>query len=151
MADALNVRLLVRRTFCIIGVYKKEIHMLEMAVVTCLALNIYHEARGESVDAQMLVAEVTLNRAAERKQTVCETVWEDDQFSWTNDGKSDRPKNLEAYALAVLLANKALTDPDSLMGSGATHYHEQSIHPAWADKLTLLGQYGNHIFYTDNL
>lgn len=125
--------------------------MLEMAVVTCLALNIYHEARGEPLDAQLLVAEVTINRAKERKQTVCDTVWEDDQFSWTSDGKSDTPKDLEAYAQSVLLASAALTDQDTLFGSGATHYHEKSIHPTWAKHLTLLGQYGNHIFYTDKL
>ncbi len=125
--------------------------MIGMAAVTCLALNLYYEARGESLDAQMLVAEVTINRAAQREQTICETVWEDDQFSWTNDGKSDQPKDLEAYSQAVILATQALYTPSSLLGSGANHYHEQSVHPAWASKMTRLGQYGKHIFYTDKL
>jgi N-acetylmuramoyl-L-alanine amidase len=125
--------------------------MLEMAIVTCLALNIYHESRGESIDAQMLVAEVTINRAQEENKTVCEVVWEEDQFSWTNDGKSDRPKDLDAYAQSVILANQALTDPSSLLGSGANHYHEASVHPSWAKHMTRLGQYGKHIFYTDKL
>jgi spore germination cell wall hydrolase CwlJ-like protein len=123
--------------------------MLDMAIVTCLALNIYHEARGESLDAQLLVAEVTINRAQEDNKTLCEVVWEDSQFSWTNDGKSDKPKDLEAYAQSVILANQALTDPASLLGSGANHYHEASILPKWAKHMTRLGQYGNHIFYTD--
>lgn len=125
--------------------------MLEMAVVTCLAMNIYHEARGEPIDAQMLVAEVTINRAEERGETVCEVVWEDDQFSWTSDGKSDRPKDLEAFSQSVIIAQQALSNPSALLGSGANHYHEASIHPAWADRMTRIGRYGNHIFYTDKL
>ena len=111
----------------------------------CLALNIYFEARGEPIDGQLLVAETTINRAADRHQTICEAVWDDDQFSWTRDGLSDTPSDANAYDLALQLAQQALAG-DHLY-SGTDHYHEVSINPPWAKHLTVLGRYGNHIFY----
>ena len=111
----------------------------------CLALNIYFEARGEPIDGQLLVAETTINRAADRHQTICEAVWDDDQFSWTRDGLSDTPRDAKSYDLALQLASEALRG-DHLY-SGTDHYHEVSINPPWAKHLQILGRYGNHIFY----
>jgi N-acetylmuramoyl-L-alanine amidase len=111
----------------------------------CLALNIYFEARGEPIDGQLLVAETTINRAADRDQTICEAVWDDDQYSWTNDGLSDTPRDAAAYALSTQLAQEALAGKH--LYTGVDHYHEASINPAWAEHLTMLGRYGNHIFY----
>jgi spore germination cell wall hydrolase CwlJ-like protein len=124
--------------------------MLAEAVV-CLALNIYFEARGEPLDGQLLVAEVTLNRAKNRNQTVCEVVWDKKQFSWTHDGKSDKPRDLKAYAHALDLAEQVLIDPDKvLLGTPANYFHATHIKkPKWAKKMTVLGKNGNHIFYTD--
>ena len=51
----------------------------------CLAMNIYHEARSESMQGQIAVAQVTLNRVEHDKwpSTICEVVYEPKQFSWT--------------------------------------------------------------------
>ena len=53
----------------------------------CLALNIYHEARGERVEGQIAVAHVTMNRVNHEKwpSTICEVVYQPKQFSWTHD------------------------------------------------------------------
>ena len=37
--------------------------MLAQGALLCLALNIYHEARGEPLKGQIAVASVTMNRA----------------------------------------------------------------------------------------
>lgn len=116
-----------------------------MTSLLCLALNIYFEARGEPIDAQLLVAESAINRSIERDQTICEVVYDPDQYSWTNDGRSDKPRDMEAFAVASSIAQQAI-DGDHLH-SGVTHYHEASIYPHWADDLKVLGRYGNHIFY----
>ena len=43
--------------------------------ITCLARNIYHEARGEPLEGQYAVAEVTMNRKARTpSSTVCSVV-----------------------------------------------------------------------------
>lgn len=120
--------------------------------VLCLALNIYHEARDQTVDGQLMVAEVTLNRVASKlfPNEVCEVVWQPGAFSWTTDGLSDEPKDTQAFAQAVLIAYQAVQYPDSLLGTDATHYHEKSIHPYWADTLVQIGRLDDHIFYTEN-
>ena len=124
--------------------------MLE--AVMCLALNIYFEARNQPIDGQLMVAEVTLNRVAspDFPNSVCGVVWQPGAFSWTNDGKSDKPRDLKAFAQSVIIANEVLNDPSVLLGTPATYYHEKSIHPYWADKYVEVGQIGDHIFYTES-
>jgi N-acetylmuramoyl-L-alanine amidase len=124
--------------------------MLE--AVLCLALNIYFEARDQSIDGKLMVAEVTLNRVAspDFPDSICAVVWQPGAFSWTQDGKSDTPRDLKSFAESVIIANDALYNPSILLGTSATYYHEQSIHPYWADTLVSLGKIGSHIFYTES-
>ena len=51
--------------------------------IECLAMNIYHVARGVPVVGQIAVAQVTMNRVEHNyfPDTVCTVVWEEDQFS----------------------------------------------------------------------
>src|SRR3954462_7592620 len=55
--------------------------------VECLALNVYYEARGESLAGQYAVAEVTMNRKAALgfPKTICEVVYQRSAFSWTGE------------------------------------------------------------------
>src|ERR1700685_3362122 len=52
--------------------------------ILCLALAMYHEARGESEAERLAVAEVVYNRAVHTDSTICGTVWADNgsQFQW---------------------------------------------------------------------
>ena len=106
----------------------------------CLALNIYHEARGESIEGQRAVAAVTLNRTVDPRwpNNTCDVVYQPYQFSWTTNPTPI--KEPEAFALALNLALEAEPDPDF-----GTHYHAISIQDPWG--LPLLGQVGNHRFY----
>lgn len=120
-----------------------------MTALTCLALNIYFEARDQSIDGQLMVAEVTLNRVAspDFPDTVCDVVWQSGAFSWTHDGKSDKPEDVQAFTQAVLLANDVLRDRSILLDTEATFYHEKSVRPYWVDSVTQIGMVGDHIFY----
>jgi len=119
----------------------------------CLALNVYFESRGESKIGQESVAWVTLNRVASGKfpNNVCDVVWEDKQFSWTHDGKSDKPKDQEAWLLAQKIANQVIdtygveSDPTE----GAIFFHSDYVNPYWTDKVTKVVQIDNHIFYKE--
>ena len=53
-----------------------EIPEIDLAELDCLALNIYHEARGETYQGKVAVANVTLNRVAHSKypDSVCGVV-----------------------------------------------------------------------------
>ena len=84
------------------------------ATITCLAQNIYFEARDQPTIGQRAVAEVVLNRVHDPRwpDTVCEVIregptysWKQDypikhrcQFSWYCDGLSDKPKDQRAWS-----------------------------------------------------
>lgn len=123
-----------------------------------MALNIYHEARGESTVGQYAVAHVTMNRA-QTPDNVCKVVLEKNQFSWTNQHvawkhkrpvlkKSGVPTDSMAWTVAQLVAESTLSRTAGDFTGGAKFYHEKSIRPSWANaKMVRLHRYGNHIFY----
>lgn len=116
--------------------------MIESAVF-CLAINIYHEARGEPLEGQYAVALVTLNRAEHNLTNVCKVINKKAQFSWT----LKRPfiHNPKAFELALTVARRAVSMQD--FTNGATHYHSVKITPYWQNSMHFVGRWGNHLFY----
>jgi spore germination cell wall hydrolase CwlJ-like protein len=114
-----------------------------------MAVAIYFEARGESIDGQMMVAETIINRMADDRwpDTACEVVQQPRQFSFYSDGRSDRPRNMEAYTKAVLVAQEAMMGGH--MNTGALYYHTADVRPVWRHDLQVIGRVGNHIFYSN--
>jgi len=128
--------------------------------VSCLALNIYHEARGEPIDGMLAVGFVTLNRVTDKyhPDTICEVVWEKRyskkhkrhiaQFSWTLDGKSDKPKEKEAWDYAQKLATFLYEGNWRSIVDNALYYHADYIKPNWDfSKIQKVASIGKHIFY----
>lgn len=119
------------------------------AEIECLATNIYFEALTESEAGQVAVANVTMNRVKSKHfpNSVCEVVWEPKQFSWTHDGKSDRPssqkKYKEVYEIAKAVYNGDIID----ITEGATFYHADYVNPPWAKVMDRVTQIDRHIFY----
>jgi len=127
-----------------------------MTATMCLALNVYFEARQESLAGQLAVAQVTLNRVTDDRypDTVCDVVWEDKQFSWTHDGKPDDPTRMDyldvqAWHTVRKLAESVINDKSLLPGITATHYHAVEVNPFWASHYEFDGQIGGHVFYTN--
>lgn len=125
----------------------------------CLALNIYHEARGEPLAGRVAVAFVTLNRVESPyyPDDVCAVVWEKRwrsdlqryvaQFSWTLDGASDQPSDRRAWHDALELARRVLArHPENNVGD-ATLYHAHHVEPHWASHRERVRRVGQHIFY----
>ena len=123
--------------------------------VTCLALNVFKEARGEPVQGQHAVALVTLNRVYRSglSKDVCEVVFEHKQFSWTitdTEGGVLHPhkrpdRTSKEWKRAEQSAREALYMED--FTGGATHYHEIKIKPYWSTSMERVGRWGNHYFY----
>ncbi len=119
----------------------------------CLAQNIYFESRGESTVGQEFVGWVTLNRVmnSDFPGEICKVVWQKDQFSWTHDGKSDTPKDKDAWATAQVIAGEVITayGVDRDPTEGATYFHATSVKPDWAKSFERVVRIDNHIFYVD--
>ena len=133
------------------------------AAVLCMALNIYHEARGEPLAGQIGVAHSVLNRMADSRypDTACEVIkqakyhgWDminpiryKCQYSWFCDGLSDKPQDGKAMLEATILAQHVLAGKSIDITEGATHYHADYVHPYWADEMTTTVKLGSHIYY----
>jgi spore germination cell wall hydrolase CwlJ-like protein len=143
--------------------------MLETAVVaiglqlTCLAVTVYHEARGEPLVGQLAVANTVINRVHDSRwpNTICDVVkegptlaWDKTkpikhkcQFSYFCDGKSDTPTDPVAFNQAMQVAEEAWYSYNLSLdiSEGSTFYHSVDVEPQWRYKH--LVQIGNHIFY----
>ncbi len=126
--------------------------------IHCLALNVYHEARGEPKAGQYAVAEVTMNRVASRRfpDTVCEVVYEKrwdrirkrhvGAFSWT-ELEAVSTSDEKAWKRAMEVAEDAYYAKAAQRMSGALFYHARHIRPSWARKKVRIARVGRHIFY----
>ncbi len=126
----------------------------------CLAQNIYFEARGESIHGQLAVALVTMNRVRSPRypNDVCRVVWQRRQFSWTHDGKSDRPRDKAAWRQALQIAdfvyNKYTKLPEKVrravdITNGALYYYAPKLaQPYWARHKQVTARIGGHVFLT---
>jgi len=124
----------------------------------CLALNVYHEARGEPAEGQYAVAEVTLNRVASPRfpDTVCEVVreqrWDEIRkryvggFSWTEFYSVPDPEG-EAWELARQVAEDVYHRRVPPRVDGALFYHATYIRPSWASHQKRVTRIGRHVFY----
>ena len=137
--------------------------ILETAFM-CMALNMYHEAKNQSMLGQIAVGQVVMNRVEDTRfpDNVCDVVTEavtykgtdkpvlhKCQFSWYCDGQKDEPKyhseewwNAQEYA-SIVLSGTIVLD----VTEGATHYHATYVRPAWAKTKTRTTRIDRHIFY----
>lgn len=122
---------------------------VEANEVKCLAENIYHEARGESIIGQLAVAKVTLNRVKSKKykNTICQVVNQYKQFSWTNSSIKYKEKDEDWIIIYELARTLLKPGVEFLIGFKATHYHAKSVNPGWGFEVYAI--IGNHIFYVE--
>ena len=136
--------------------------MILETALTCLALNIYHEARSQSLVEQLAVSQVVMNRVADSRfpSTVCEVVTQGItyknsdkpvihkcQFSWYCDGKSDKARQKKAWEVALRVANGVYYGNIDDIVQGSTHYHAHYVQPSWAETKTYIIRIDDHIFY----
>jgi hypothetical protein len=119
--------------------------------MVCMGLNIYWEARNQTVAGQLAVAQVTMNRVNDPRypDDVCEVVYDHKQFSWYWDGKSDTPKEKKAWEKAMIVASAAVDGSGHAELQGVTHYHAVYIQPYWKDYMTKVTLIGDHVFYAE--
>jgi Cell Wall Hydrolase len=117
----------------------------------CLATAVYFEARGETLDGQLAVAQVVMNRAQSGRYPTswCAVVKQRAQFSFVRAGgrfpaiKADCPQWARAQAIARIATKRLVSSlsPDVLW------YHANYVAPSWGRRLNRVSQIGAHIFY----
>jgi len=118
--------------------------------ILCLALNVYHEARGASQEEQMMVAKVTINRANLNRwpPNICSVVYQTTnvngrtvaQFSWVTRTGDVVPGEHDAWLLAQRVAYLAYIDADIYDRTyGATYFYSRQIgRPEWARRMEVI-------------
>lgn len=130
----------------------------------CLAMAIYHEARGETEDGQWAVANVIINRAFSKKypSTICGVVYQNAdkgryrcQFTFACDGRSDVATEPGAWRRSVRLAEEAYAayakgDGVDMLPRSVLYYHTTAVAPHWSKSFKRVAAIGSHIFYSPN-
>jgi spore germination cell wall hydrolase CwlJ-like protein len=117
----------------------------------CLAGAVYFEARGESLEGQLAVAEVVLNRASSKKypKGICQVVTQPWQFSFIQKGEFPPiNKASKSWSKAVAIAKIAQGKLDGTLTDDVLWYHADYVSPSWGKRLDREKKIGLHIFYS---
>jgi spore germination cell wall hydrolase CwlJ-like protein len=126
-------------------------HGRQDAQQLCLAKAVYFEARGESLQGQLAVAEVVLNRAASGRypSTICNVVTQPWQFSFIRRGRFPKVRtSSEAWRKALAIAEIASRGLADAVAPNVLWYHASYVSPSWGRRLTRVTRIGTHIFYS---
>lgn len=120
--------------------------------LACLASAVWHEARDQTREGQIAVAEVVLARTASGHypKRACAVIAQRSQFSFVSNGvvPSVPKEDLEdMMAIAKGVASGALHS----RFKGAMWFHATYSSPEWASSQIRLGRIGAHIFYKSRI
>jgi N-acetylmuramoyl-L-alanine amidase len=116
----------------------------------CLATAVYFEARGESLEGQLAVARVVMNRASSERYPpdYCGVVKQHAQFSFVRHGQFPRIDTVSAaWSRAQGVARLAMANVIPSVGSDVLWYHANYVAPSWGHRLNVVQKIGAHIFY----
>jgi spore germination cell wall hydrolase CwlJ-like protein len=118
----------------------------------CIAVAVYHEARGETVEGQLAVARVIMNRAASGKypSSWCGTVKQPWQFSFVNPRTGHIPfvdESSVSWRKALGVTRLAVADAVPTLTKDVLWYHATYVAPSWGRRLSFAQKIGTHIFY----
>ena len=118
----------------------------------CIAIAVYHEARGETLDGQLAVAKVIMNRAASGKypSSWCGVVKQPWQFSFINPRSGHIPyvdQGSAAWRKALGVTRLAVANAVPTLSNDVLWYHADYVAPSWGRRLSFVQKIGTHIFY----
>jgi len=114
----------------------------------CLAGAVYFEAKSETLEGQLAVGRVIVNRARSGRfpASYCGVVFQHSQFSFVRG--SEMPAFSRAsrtWRNAVAIARIADEGSWSSPAEGALFFHAARVSPGW--RLTRVARIDNHVFY----
>lgn len=96
------------------------------STLLCLTLNIFHESRGETIEAQEAVAAVTINRARKYSKSICKVVHQPAAFSWTRHSNL-KVKDKVAFERAKRIAAYCLRGKINKRMKGRLYFNEKGL------------------------
>lgn len=134
--------------YALVGRYSTTAQLDEET--NCLATAVYFEARGESLEGQLAVARVVMNRAASGRYASdwCGVVKQPAQFSFVRHGQFPAIDNASAaWGKAEAIARLAVANVVPSVDSNVLWYHADYVAPRWGHQLNVVEKIGAHIFY----
>jgi N-acetylmuramoyl-L-alanine amidase len=116
----------------------------------CIAVAVYHEARGETLEGQLAVARVIMNRAVSERYPAswCGVVKQPWQFSFVRNGRMPSvDEGSTAWRNALGVTRLAINNAVQSVPTDTLWYHANYVAPSWGRRLTRVSQIGAHIFY----
>ena len=126
--------------------------MIDPATLMCATLLVYFEARGEPIQGREAVVEVALNRVASPRYPdhLCDVVFQPHQFSFVHANKTPAPDETSPqWQDAQRIARYMLAQPYTPQTGGALYYHNGTVSPRWASRMTITARIGGHVFYRE--
>ncbi len=114
----------------------------------CLAGAIYFEAKGETLDGQLAVARVVVERSKSGRfpESYCGVVYQPSQFSFIHGRAMPSIKReSRGWHQAVAIAQIADAGSWKSRTEGALYFHAARVAPHW--RVTKLARVDDHIFY----
>lgn len=114
----------------------------------CLASAIFYEARSESFEGQLAVAQVILNRFESGRfaRSICGVVLQPGQFSFVRGGAiPEISKTSKDWREALAIARIAQARLHRSGVNDALFFHATHVNPKW--RLSRVTSIGNHVFY----
>lgn len=134
-----------------------------MTDLISLMLTIYGEARGESIEGQIAVANVIKNRVKQSGKSYEEICHADRQFSCWNHDDPNYPilmhlaQNIDdnnpvlrqcQYIAEGIMTNKLLDNVHGVLNYMTASLFNSSKRPHWAMHIGKVIEKGNHVFFT---
>lgn len=131
--------------------------------VLCLALNMYHEARGSTIEDQIATTYVVFNRLEDKnyplfypknEKSICNIVFDRYQFCWTNDEYIKKPREIEVWNNIQKLAYELYINPihkERAKSFKMKHYVLSTMlpmdnKPKWINNRTVTANIGKHSY-----
>jgi spore germination cell wall hydrolase CwlJ-like protein len=114
----------------------------------CLATGVFYESRSETLEGQLAVARVIINRAKSTRfaPDICGVLRQRGQFSFVRGGVIPDPDtNKPSWKRAIAISRIAIDNGWQSEAEGALYFHARRVKMAWARPQAAV--IDNHIFY----
>jgi spore germination cell wall hydrolase CwlJ-like protein len=113
----------------------------------CMAKVVHHEAANQSLQGQLAVAQVILNRVRSPlfPKTICGVVNQPGQFFQTRAYAA--PVHSPRWRTSVAIARIAREADLPQVAPGALFYHASYVTPSWSRRRVKVGRIGENVFY----